>query len=184
MTDSVLSAKELEQSDVELDRETFLLEMVRHLSGTLQDIVGLNEAEGFISLVGGDIGDEINQRYEHRFREQLRELDLESTANILIDLKRRIGGQFRVVQVSAESLVLENTRCPFGDAVLDRPSLCMMTSNVFGRIVADKQGYARVEIEKAIANHDGFCRIRVNLRPQTNKAPVSAREYFGRSEHE
>ncbi|MEQ9315309.1 MAG: methanogen output domain 1-containing protein, partial [Henriciella sp.] len=74
-------------------------------------------------------------------------------------------------------VVLANRQCPFGAYVEGRPSLCMMTSNVFGTIAASNLGYANVEIEKSIARGHSGCRVVVNfLQPDT---PPRGREYFG-----
>lgn len=35
--------------------------LMRHLAGTLQKVVGLEEASGFGSVVGQEIGEEINR---------------------------------------------------------------------------------------------------------------------------
>ena len=64
------------------------------------------------------------------------------------------------------------------EKVLDRPSLCMMTSNVFGVIAAENLGYARVVIERAIARGDGDCRIIVHLHPAPEGEEAPGREYF------
>ena len=53
----------VEQLDVPLERDVFLRSLIRELSGTLQDVVGLEEASGFVSVVGQRIGDQINQKY-------------------------------------------------------------------------------------------------------------------------
>ena len=50
----------IEQLDVPLERDIFLRTLLRHLAGTLQDVVGIDEASGFVSVVGQKIGDEIN----------------------------------------------------------------------------------------------------------------------------
>ncbi|MTI44185.1 transcriptional regulator, partial [Roseibium hamelinense] len=62
-----------------------------------------------------------------------------------------------------EKIVLRNSRCPFGEKVKGRPSLCMMTTNVFGRITANNTGYAKVHIEQAIATGASGCRVVVYL---------------------
>jgi hypothetical protein len=41
---------------VRLERDAFLRTLVRELAGSLQEIVGEQEAEGFLSLVGQRIG--------------------------------------------------------------------------------------------------------------------------------
>jgi len=55
----------LSELDVPLDRDVFLRTLLHHLAGTLQKVVGLEEASGFVSVVGQEIGDEINQTYKH-----------------------------------------------------------------------------------------------------------------------
>jgi hypothetical protein len=49
---------------VHLDRDLFTRVVIRELSGTLQDVVGIEDASGFISLVGQKIGERINQEYQ------------------------------------------------------------------------------------------------------------------------
>lgn len=159
-----------------LDRDLFLRTLLRELAGTLQDVVGLDEASGFVSVVGQRIGDGMNADY--RAALGVPELSREQVAAVLVDLKRRIAGDFFVVEESAERIVLANRACPFGDKVLDRPALCMMTSNVFGVIAAENLGYARVVIEQAIARGDAGCRVVVELQPRTPEGEPRGREYF------
>lgn len=49
---------------IALERDVFLRSLIRELAGTLQDVVGLDEAAGFISLGGQRIGDQINRDYK------------------------------------------------------------------------------------------------------------------------
>jgi hypothetical protein len=37
---------------IQLERDVFLRSLLRELAGTLEDVVGLEEASGFISVVG------------------------------------------------------------------------------------------------------------------------------------
>ena len=69
-------------------------------------------------------------------------------AEVLVDLKRRIEGQFYIIEESDDRIVLGNCACPFGDKVIGRPSMCMMTSNVFGVIAAENLGYAKWSCRK------------------------------------
>lgn len=164
-------------ADVELplDRDVFFRELIRTLAGTLEDTVGLRNAEGYLSVVGGHIGHELDGAY----REALGangSMDPEEVAEVLVDLKRRIGGDFYVIDADERRIVLGNRRCPFGDKVDGRPSLCMMTSNVFGAIAAENLGYAKVELEETIATGDPGCRVVVHLTP--TGSDVEGREYF------
>ena len=59
-----MSSVEIENLPVALERDVFLRSLIRELSGTLQDVVGLEEASGFISVVGQNIGEQINHDYK------------------------------------------------------------------------------------------------------------------------
>lgn len=161
--------------DLQLDRDLFLRKLVRDLSGTLEDVIGLDAAEGYISTVGSSIGSWID--YSYREALNANRLNAEQVGEVCIDLKRRIGGDFYLISASEDEMIFGNSRCPFGSAVHDRPSLCMMTSNVFGRITADNLGYARVELQETIAQGDPGCRVVVRLKPASGNV-VSEREYY------
>lgn len=161
---------------ISLHRDLFLRNLVRELAGNLERIVGLEEAAGYFSLVGGSIGDMINAEYREAWGQP--KLSFDQVVEVLVDLKARIQGAFRAVSTSPERLEFRNTTCPFGDKSLDRPSMCMMTSNVFGVIAASNLGYAKVELRKTIAAGDPECHVIVHLQ-QTEASRASAgREYF------
>lgn len=166
----------IEALDVPLERDVFLRTLLRHLSGTLQDVVGLDEASGFVSVVGQRIGNDIDAGY--RTALAVDRLSREQVADVLVDLKRRIQGDFFVIEEDDEKIVLGNRACPFGEKVVGRPALCMMTSNVFGSIAAQNLGYAKVVLEQAIARGDAGCRIVVHLKPTEEAQAAPGREYF------
>ena len=147
-------------------------ELLHEFSSVLEDAVGLEEAEGFISLVGGRMGTLINADYLAAAGQET--LSLEQVAAVLVDLKTRIKSGFTIEELDGDRIILANTACPFGEYVKDRPSLCMITSTVFGRITADNLGYARIEIERAIARRDSRCRVVIHL-----SEGKGGREYFG-----
>ncbi|MEX2644206.1 MAG: methanogen output domain 1-containing protein [Acetobacterales bacterium] len=162
-------------ADIGLERDVFLRSLLRELAGTLQKVVGMEEAAGYISVVGGTIGEQIDGEYRRALR--VDRLSREQVRDVLVDLKRRIQGDFHVIEELDDRIVLGNRKCPFGHFVEGHPSLCMMTSNVFGSIAAQNLGYARVEVQEAIATgHDG-CRVVVHLKPADRVEP-GAREYF------
>jgi predicted ArsR family transcriptional regulator len=150
--------------------------LLRHLAGTLEEVVGLSEASGFISVVGQKMGDEISAAYRGALG--VSRLSREQVAAVMVDLKRRIQGDFYVVEQDDEKIVLGNRACPFEDKVLDRPSMCMMTSNVFGAIAAENLGYAKVALEETIAQGHSGCRVVVYLRQSPAAAAADGREYF------
>ncbi|WP_437565989.1 methanogen output domain 1-containing protein [Sorangium sp. So ce542] len=170
------AAEAVRRLPVELDRDRFLRQLLRELAGTLQEVVGLDQASGFVSIVGQKIGDRLNEEYRSGLRTKA--LTREQVAQVLVDLKRRIQGDFYVIEESDDKLVLGNRACPFGELVKDRQALCMMTSNVFGVITAENLGYARVVIEESIAQGHAGCRVVVHLKPPLDDDAPAGQEYF------
>ncbi len=163
-------------ASIPLERDGFLRSLLRHLSGTLQDVVGLEEASGFISVVGQEIGDEINQSYRKAL--SVSSLSPDQVAAVLVDLKRRIQGEFFIISRDEEKIVLGNRACPFGEKVVGRPALCMMTSNVFGSIASENLDYAKVSLEETIAEGHSGCRVVVYLKATEEAGNAEGREYF------
>jgi predicted ArsR family transcriptional regulator len=161
---------------VELDRDVFLRTLLRHLAGTLQDVIGLDEADGFISVVGQEMGEQLGEMYRRALA--VERLSTEQLGAVLVDLKRRIQGDFYVIEQDDEKLVLGNRACPFGEMVIDRPALCMMTSNVFGSITAREFGYAKIELRATIAAGAPGCHVVIYLRPTSEAEAATGREYY------
>lgn len=159
-----------------LERDIFLRSLIRELSGVLQDVVGLEEAAGFVSVVGQNIGRQINEGYRRALR--VENLTREEVAQVCVDLKRRIQGDFYVIEEDEEKIVFGNRACPFAEKVEGRPAMCMMTSNVFGTIAAENLGYAKVELQETIAKGDAGCRVVVYLRPGEAADGAQGREYL------
>ncbi|WP_433545190.1 methanogen output domain 1-containing protein [Streptomyces sp. CA-294286] len=162
-------------AQIDLDRDVFLRTLVRELATSLEAVVGMEEASGYISLVGQAVGNQIDDMYLRALG--VDRLSAEQVAEALVDLKRRIKGDFHVIEQDDTKIVLGNRACPFAEKVLGRESMCMMTSNVFGTIAARNLGYARVELQETIARGDAGCRVVVHLTPAGG--PADGREYFG-----
>jgi hypothetical protein len=165
----------LEALKIPLERDIFLRTLIRHLSGALEEVVGLKEASGFVSIVGQRMGDEINDTY--RAALNVSRLDRAQVAEVCLDLKRRIQGDFYVISEDDEKIVFGNRACPFNEKVIGRPALCMMTSNVFGTIAAENLGYGKVVLDQTIANGDPECRVTLYLKPTDDSANAGGREY-------
>ena len=171
MADSAVAAL-----DVDLERDVFLRTLIRELSGTLQDVVGLEEAAGFVSIVGQRVGDQINKQYRSALA--VEGLTRQQVGEVLVDLKRRIKGDFFIIEENDEAIVLGNRACPFAEKVAGRPAMCMMTSNVFGVIAAENLGYAKVELQQTLAEGHSGCRVVVHLKPTPEAQTSQGREYF------
>jgi predicted ArsR family transcriptional regulator len=166
----------LESLPIALERDVFLRSLIRELAGTLQDVIGLDEAAGFISIVGQRIGEQINAEYKTALRVDA--LDRHQVAQVLVDLKRRIQGTFYVIEATEQKIVLGNRNCPFAEKVVGRPAMCMMTSNVFGVIAAENLGRAKVVLEETLAMGAQGCRVVVYLTESAEAEAAEGRQYF------
>ena len=177
MTKTRVPLEDFSELDIGRDRDRFLREILRELTGLLEDVVGREDAEGFLSVIGARLGNRMNEEYRaHLGKEQL---SVQEVAAAMVDLKRRIDGGFSVESIEGDEIVLVNDRCPFGEFVEGRTSLCMMTQNVFGRIAAENRDYAQVRITEAIARGDTRCRVVVRFTRTSDALSYDAREYFG-----
>lgn len=157
---------------LELPRDAFFADVVGELAGALEDVIGLEDAAGFIAMVGNRIGDDLSRRYgEIGFPQETGE----DIGRMCVDLKNQISGSFEVEEVTDDQVTFTNCDCPFGNRVNGRPSLCMMTTNVFGRIAANATGYARVHLSESIAAGHDRCRVTVSLKPDDD---ANGHEFF------
>ena len=90
----------------------------------------------------------------------------EQYADVIINLKNQIGGNFSRASSEPGVVRVVNTRCPFGESVRSAPELCRMTASVFGGIAARNFGYAKVELRKRIATNHDCCDVCVYIDPQ------------------
>lgn len=107
--------------------------------------------------------------FEAAFRQNLAQygpLDHGKYADMIVGIKNKIGGNFSRASNEAGMVRVINTRCPFGEAVMQAPELCKMTSSVFGGIAARNFGYAKVILDKRIAVGDGVCEVRIYTDPK------------------
>jgi len=162
--------------DIPLERDGFSRSLIRELSGLLEDMIGLEEASGFISVVGQRMGSEIETYYKEAL--QVSNLNQQQINDVLLDLKTRIQGDFYVIESDENKIIMGNRVCPFGDKVKDRPSLCMMTSNVFGTIVSNNNGYAKVALDKTIAQGDAGCQVTIYFKATEESDQSDGREYY------
>lgn len=160
---------------IPLDRDRFVRDMLRDFAASLEARIGAQQAAEFAAEIGERTGAQLGTYY----RAALKSLNLnrEDVAAVLVDLKRRIEGDFYIIELTDEKIVLGNRACPFGAKVIDRPALCMMTSSVFGSIASQNLGYAKVELKETIARRDKECRVVVYFRPSAESERAPGREY-------
>ncbi len=146
-------------------KEAFLRALVVQLAHTVAEQEGPDAAERVVAQVGADVGGQMELEYRTATG-ATGQLDPDRLAECFVRLKHAIDGGFFVVEIRDNVIVLENDRCPFGDAVRLAPALCRMTSSVFGGIAArSAERDATVRLEERIAIGDARCRVVIELDP-------------------
>jgi anti-sigma regulatory factor (Ser/Thr protein kinase) len=158
-------------------RESFLRALVVQLATSVEEHHGPDAAEAAVAQVGIDVGGQMEAEYRQASTIVDR-LTPEQLGECYVRLKHAIDGGFYVIEASEERIVLGNDRCPFGEVVTRAPSLCRMTSSVFGGIAAaNVDGGVSVLLEERIATGDPGCRVVVDLAPRTTDRNPAAHHY-------
>jgi anti-sigma regulatory factor (Ser/Thr protein kinase)/predicted ArsR family transcriptional regulator len=151
-------------------REAFLRALVVEIARTAEATHGPAMVEQMVAEVGATVGGQMEEEYR-RAREVVGRLTPEQVSDCYLRLKAAIDGDFYVISVSPDTIVLGNRRCPFGDTVRQAPALCRMTSSVFGGIAARNHGDAVVLLDERIAVGDPECRVTVLLGDSARNNP-------------
>lgn len=170
------SIQNINELSIPLDRDIFLTNLIRELTGTLEEVLGTNEVSCFMSIVGQTLGEQIDHDYKQALAAST--LAHEQVIEVLVDLTRRIHGDFCVVEEDENKIVLRNQGSPLGDQVVCHPSLLMVTSSIFGVIVAENMGYAKVELQEKIVKGQPSCWVVVHLNPTSEAEAAEGREYL------
>ena len=158
-------------------RESFLRALVVQLAASVEEQQGPDAAEAAVAQVGIDVGGSMEHEYRQA-AEVVGRLSAAQLAECYVRLKHAIDGAFYVIEVTDDRIVLGNDRCPFGDVVTRAPSLCRMTSSVFGGIAAaNSDEGASVLLEERIAVGDPGCRVVVDLAPRSGPPNPAAHHY-------
>jgi anti-sigma regulatory factor (Ser/Thr protein kinase)/predicted ArsR family transcriptional regulator len=158
-------------------KESFLRALVVQLAVGLEETHGHDAAEAAVAQVGTDVGGQMERAFR-RATGIVDRLTPEQMADCYVRLKHAIDGGFAVAEVSEERVVLVNNRCPFGEVVRRSPSLCRMTSSVFGGIAGrNHDGEVAVVLEERIAVGDPGCRIVVWLGTEGQPVPDWGHRY-------
>ncbi len=161
-------------------KEAFLRALVVQLAHAVELEHGPDAADRAVAQVGTDVGGQMEDEYRAARRVTGR-LPAAQLADCYVRLKHAIDGGFYVIEADETRIVLGNTRCPFGDVVRHAPSLCFMTSGVFGGIAARNSDHgASVLLEERIAVGDPGCRVVVHLGdPPEAERPLAHRYSAG-----
>jgi len=176
-TTAVLPALEEARPQGGFGTESFLRALVVQLAQALEFQHGPDAAEAAVAQVGADVGGQMEEEYR-RARGVVGRMAPDQMAECYVRLKHAIDGGFSVIEATEDRIVLGNTRCPFGDVVRLAPSLCRMTSSVFGGIAArNNDGPVLVTLEERIAVGDPGCRVIVCLDESKSPGAGFAHRY-------
>lgn len=165
------------ETPIALDRDVFMRQLIASLGHLNEGILGSDIAGAYIMNVGLSMGAAIEAEYK-RFWEIDRPFTLDEYAHVIVDLKQKIKGNFSLVSKEPGRVVVRTTSCPFDAFVRQSPSLCFMTSSVFGGIAARNFGYAKVALQRRIALGDPGCYVTVYLDRSPEALAAMGREYF------
>lgn len=157
-------------------KESFLRALVVQLAQAVERTGGPALAEASVAQVAIDVGSQMEAEYRAA-ADVVERLDPNQLADCFVRLKHAIDGEFFVIEITPDRIVLGNHRCPFGDAVRKAPALCRMTSAVFGGIAANSHGQAAVTLEERIAVGDPQCRVVIDLGPPPDTISRAAHHY-------
>lgn len=160
--------------NIDFDHHRLLDTLVADMADLLESTAGVEDACAYVSNIAARLGADIEKQYKTALGVQ--NLDRNQLLSALIDLNHRADGAFFVIEEDEDRIVLGNCKCPLGKAVINHPSLCMLTSNIFGMMAANAVGYAAVDLEQTIARGAAGCRVVLHLK-RTELHP-DMREYF------
>jgi len=134
---------------VKINRDIFLTQIISELAFNLDK----DQLKDALTKVGLKLGKQIEYLYKQFYG--VEKLNIDQLTSAFIDIEKKIGGEFAVVEKTPEKIILRNTRCPFGnDNIKKCPEVCSITSNIFGTIAAKNFDYCKVCLKKTIARAD------------------------------
>ncbi len=161
---------------IALDRDLFLRRLITGLDYLNESILGSDLTGAYIMNVGLSMGAAIEEEYK-QFWGIDRPFTLDEYAHVIVDLKQKIQGNFSLVSKDPQKVVVRTTSCPFDPLVRQSPSLCFMTSSVFGGIAARNFGYAKVILHQRIALGDVGCYVTIHLQRTPEAQAAIGKEY-------
>ncbi|WP_420934137.1 hypothetical protein ACOJR9_17345 [Alteromonas sp. A081] len=73
----------------------------------MEDVIGTEESKGFVGMVADHVGEMFYEKYKTHLGDE--KMPPEVIAQVLVDLKRRIGGKFSLSAITPNTIVLQNS---------------------------------------------------------------------------
>jgi len=156
---------------VNISEGTFLRRIINDLAANLEK----KDPKSIVNKVGFNVGEHIEELYKGFYG--VEKLNLDQFSEVIIDVEKKIGGDFSIVEISKDKVVIKNTKCPFGEGVKKNPNLCYITSNILGVLAAKYFDYGKVCMKKTIATDSDYCDMVVYLKKTKESEKDKGKEY-------
>jgi len=134
---------------VNMNRDIFLTQTINELALNIDK----NQIKRTLNKIGLKLGKQIEQLYKEFY--SVEKLNISQLTEALVDVEKKIGGNFSVVEKTPEKIIFKNNKCPFGnDRIKECPELCAITSSIFGIMASKNFAYSKVCLKKTIAKED------------------------------
>ena len=163
-------------ASITLDNVSFLHKFVGNITCTLEEVVGINEASGFMNTVAQRMGEQLNDMYRHSLNSH--KLNREQVCHVIADLQNRINSNAQITHKDEEKIIIGGCICPAGADNQDRPSLCSIITNMLGVISAENLGYSKVVVKRPDTNGNLHCQIVIHLNKTPEVIEYEGREHF------
>ena len=163
-------------AEIDLDRDTFTRILLGNLVLVNEEILGSDIAASYIQAIGLNVGASLENKYKKLWGWE-GPLTVDLYADLIVDLKRKIHGDFFLIHKALDRVVVGSNTCPFEEIALHTPNLCKITSSIFGGIAVRNFGYAKVVLRKRIAAGDHQCEVCVYLRKNSENRLEEGDEY-------
>jgi predicted ArsR family transcriptional regulator len=153
---------------VNINDKEFLRSM---LLGTISSL-DENTSKEAIRKSALKIAKNIEELYKRFY--DVEKLNLDQFCEAVVDVEKKIGGEFKVVEKSNNRVIFRVLSCPLTKC----PGMCTVTSTILGTLAAKSFGYSKVILKKTIARGSDNCYIIVHLKKSEESEKEKTTEYF------
>src|SRR3989344_1767901 len=130
---------------VNFNRESFFQEITLQLVSNMDK----EHSKELLNKAGSALGKQIFELYRQFYG--VEKLNVEQFAEAVLDVNKKIGAAFTVIEKIQDKIIFANTRSQFGEAAKSLPELSILTSSILGTMAVKSFGYAKVSMRKSIA---------------------------------
>ena len=156
-----------------LDREMYLELVLSELFGTLNDIVGNVEAQGYFAVVGNKVGRRLNNIILQSYGTD--RLDRDQLIEVFQFLCQRTNSDFMTHGANNEVLEFRKVYPP-SDIPVERSYVHSVASSVVGYIAAHSAGHVRVRLTQETHCQDGVYGMTIYLNQQEGEGAIYYKE--------